>query len=310
MRSDRPGRRPLLPLCALAMALALGAGGAAAQELNCNVTVNRQAVAGAEFGFLDEIQDDVRRYLNDRAWTQDRFEERERIDCSMQIVFRSAEGLSRFNASLVVQASRPIYGTAQPTTLLLINDDAWEFNYVRGQSLVYDPERFDAFTSVLDFYAFLILGYDYDSFSELGGTPYFELARRIANRGSAQNASGGWGQDPTETRSRLDLVRDLLDPRFQPLRQGHFAYHFGTLDSFLLDREEAWDNALVVLEGLHRLFLEFNERRYATDVFFVSKFRELTDLLVEAPNKNEAYALLAEMDPAHLSTYDALVRGR
>ena len=104
------------------------------------------------------------RYFNNRAWTEDVFLDRERIDCSIQIILNEAEGLSLFRGEIVVRASRPIYGTAQPTTLLLISDNSWNFTYTRGQSLVYDPERYDAFLSVLDFYAFTILGYDYDWF--------------------------------------------------------------------------------------------------------------------------------------------------
>ena len=295
---------------ACAVLLALAAAAPHAQELNCTVQVNRSAIQGNEYGFLDELRDDVTRYLNDRSWTNDRFEDRERIDCSMQIVFRSADGLSRFAAEIVVRAARPIYATAQPTTLLLINDDTWEFSYTRGQSLIYDPERFDEFVSVLDFYAFLILGYDYDSFSELGGTPYFELARRIADRGKSNISAKGWGNEVGEERSRFDLVRDLTDPAFLPLRRAHFAYHFDVLDSFLRGPQVAWERSLEILQSLNELFLQFNQRRYASDVFFTAKFEEITALLEEAPERNQAYALLSEMDPAHLSTYDSLIRGR
>ena len=286
------------------------AGASRAQELNCTVNVNRSQLQGDEYAFLDELGEDVTRYLNNRAWTEDVFEDRERIDCSVQIVFNQADGLSLFQGEIVVRATRPIYGTAQPTTLFLISDDAWNFTYTRGQSLVYDPERYDSFLSVLDFYVFITLGYDYDSFSSLGGTPYFEQARRIAERARSDAGAVGWGNEFGEERSRFDLIRELLDPAFLPLRRAHYTYHFDVLDHFLIEPEVSWEQATEVLRSLNELFLQFNARRYATDVFFTSKYQELAVLFLEAPARSEAYALLSEMDAAHLSEYDKLVSGR
>lgn len=300
-----PGRLPLR--LALLAALALVAAAPSAQELNCEVSINRAALAGNEYGFLDDLELDLRRYFNDRAWTDDVFQDQERIDCTIQITLVAAPTLTTFDANLLVQASRPIYGTGQRTNTLLLGDDAWAFSYTRGQSLNYDPNRFDNFLSVLDFYANVILGYDYDTFAELGGTPYFERARRIADLGRGNSAAVGWGGDAGEERSRFALVQDLLDPAFVELRRAHFAYHFEVLDAFTAGHEAAWERGIVVLQSLNELYQQFNRRRYATDIFWASKYVELTSLFRDAPQRNEAYALLSEMDPAHISTYDALI---
>ncbi|MEM1054024.1 MAG: DUF4835 family protein [Bacteroidota bacterium] len=291
-------------------AVFLLASAPSAQELDCTVSINRATLQGDEYTFLDDIQEDATRYLNDRAWTEDRWQDRERIACSIQIAFTEAEGLTTFRGEIVAQAFRPIYGTGQRTTLFLISDGSWDFTYTRGQALTFDPERYDSFLSVLDFYAFLILGYDYDSFSELGGTPYFEQARRIAERARSSAGAVGWGSEFGSQRSRFELIRELLDPAFLPLRRAHFDYHFGVLDQFLVDEDVAWERATESLRALNELYLQFNQRRYASDVFFTAKYQELTRLYAESPLRNEAYALLSEMDPAHLSTYDALISGR
>lgn len=280
-----------------------------AQELACVVSIDRQSLAGNEYAFLDDMRTDVERYLNTRAWTEDVWDARERIDCTVTISLTGAPTLTSFVGQIVVQASRPIYGTGQRTPTLLIRDESWAFTYTRGQSLVYDPNRFDPFLSVLDFYALVLLGYDYDTFSEMGGTRYFEEARRIAELGRANASAIGW-DTMGEERSRYTLVQQLLDPAFAALRRAHFAYHYTVLDHFVLSPEQAWADALATFADLHELYLQFNRRRYATDVFFGAKYQEIVDLLRDAPQRNEAYALLSEMDPPHRGTYDVLVNGR
>ena len=294
----------------LVLALAALAAPVQAQELNCSVSLNRQSLPGNEYVFLDELRTEIARYLNNRAWTDDAYQADEQIDCDVQITLTQAVGLSTFSGQVIVRASRPVYGTAQRTTLFAVQDPTWQFDYTRGQALAFEPERFNSLTSVLDFYAYLILGYDYDSFSELGGTEYFAQARRIAELGRAALGAEGWGGDRVDDRSRYTLVQEITDPAFEPLRRAYFTYHYDVLDHFLVQPEAAWAEAVAMLGELHELFLLFNRRRYATDVFFGAKYQELVALLVDSPQRNEAYALLSEMDPSHIGTYDALVSGR
>jgi hypothetical protein len=296
--------RRLLILTALLVGLLRPA---AAQELRCTVTVNISALQGTEFTYLTDLQEEITRYLNDRSWTDDVFLERERIDCSMAIQFTRSITLNTFEAQLTVSARRPIYGTPQPTQTFLVQDSRWgPFTVTQGQGLIYNPNRFDAFVSTLDFYANLILGYDYDSFSELGGQPYFERARAIAELARGVDAEG-WFVVGDE-RTRGNLITQLLDPRFEPLRRASFTYHFAVLDRFTSQHEQAWEQAMGVLETLSVLYQEFNARRYATDVFFSAKHTEIAELLADAPRRTEAYELLAEMDTPHLATYDKLVQ--
>jgi len=295
----------------LAILAVMAAGAVRAQELNCDVApINRQSLSGSEYVFLDELQTEVQRYLNGRAWTNDVYQAEERIDCSVQITITAASTQTAFSGQIVIQASRPIYGTGQRSTTVLFSDDRWDFSYTRGQNLVYDPNRYDALTSVLDFYALLLLGYDYDTFDEMGGTPFFERARRVAEVAiTSATGSESWGGDGAEERSRFSLIQQLLDPQFESLRRAQFAYHFTVLDHFVIEPQTAYVEVMVVLESLHELFEVFSRRRYATDVFYGAKYQELTNLLRDAPQRNQAYALLSEMDAAHLGTYDQLVNG-
>lgn len=294
-----------LALSSLLAPLILLAGPVSAQELNCRVSVNIDALGGNEFTFLNDLRDEIEQYFNGRSWTDDRFEDIERIDCNVSITFSEAQGLDRFTANITVGSRRPIYATQQSTAIFQVVDSNWQFQYNRGQPLIYDPNRFDPLTSLLDFYALLILGYDYDTFSELGGTPFFQRAREISELAQAQGGEG-WvsiGDDQTRTA----LVRQLLDARYEPLRRAYFLYHLGTLDRFTRNPEEAWQTGYSAIEAIYELFLEVS-RRYATDVFFSTKSGEIADLFAEADElRSQLYAMLIEMDPARSSDYDKLL---
>ncbi len=276
-----------------------------AQELNCNVSVNYQQLQGSQYEYLRELEDQIRRYLNERRWTNDSFEEIERIDCTVQIFFESAVTLTRFRARLVLATRRPIYGTTQYTTVLQLSDPNWEFEYPQGTPLIFNPEQFHPLTSVLDFYAFIMLGYDYDTFSELGGTPFFEQARRIAELAQAAGASG-WNQIGDD-RSRVALITQLLDPRYRAIRQAYFRYHFEGLDHFVQDPEAARAVVLDVLRALEALHQEV-ARPYVMDLFFMAKYQELTAIFEGSRLAQEAFALLSELDPSHLSAYNRMVQ--
>ncbi len=291
-------------LALLACLLAF-APSASAQELLCTIRVEFSSLGGNEFDFLNDLEDEIEQYYNNRAWTDDRFREIERIDCNVRIEILEAQGLDRFTAQIVVGARRPIYATRSSTQIMQVSDTDWQFQYNRGQPLIFDTNRYDSLTSLLDFYAFMILGYDYDTFSELGGTPYFEQAREISELAQSQG-DPGWvsiGDD----RTRTTLVRQLLDPRYEGLRRAYFLYHYGTLDLFTRDQETAWQTGFTAIEGIYELFLEVS-RKYSTDIFFAIKAREIGDLFEEADEvKNQLYTMLIEMDPARSSDYDRLL---
>jgi len=293
------------PLLAALFLVALAPRPAAAQELDCRVTVNFTALSGTEFTFLGELAREMEEYLNGRAWTEHRYQDAERIACSFGVTITEAAGLDRFNARVTVGSQRPIWGSPGRTPVFQVVDNSWAFTYNRGQALVFDPNRFDALTSFLDFYAFLILGYDYDTFAELGGTPFFEQARRVAELAQGQGALD-WrslGEDQT----RAALIRQLLDTRFQPLRLAYYRYHFGGLDRFTTDHRVAWEEAHAALLGVYELFLE-TSRRYAIDVFFAAKSTEIPDLFGEFPDRTSLYSVLVDMDPGRSASYDRLTR--
>lgn len=276
-----------------------------AQELNCSVSLDFRSLSGAQYTFLNDLRRDIDEYFNERTWTDDRYTEVEQIDCTVQITIEEALSLSSFRGRIVVASRRPIYGTSQNTTIVQFSDPSFQFNYSQGQPLTYNPEQYDPLTSVLDFYAMLILGYDYDTFEEQGGTPFFERARRIAELAQAQNAPG-W-TDLGSERGRSDLIRQLLDARLRPLRNAYFRYHFDGLDRFVRETDSARESVVEVLQDVHEM-VDMMARQYAVDLFFNAKYQELAAIFEGSQIAPQAYDLLAQIDPSHMSEYERLVR--
>ena len=297
-------RRVVALLMFAALSLLVGASDVVAQELNCTVRVDRSKLSGgSDYSFLDELQQRIDDYVNDRRWTDHEYREFERIECQIQINVEEALTLTSFRGGLVVAARRPIYGTPQTTTVVQFNDPDWQFPYSQGTPLNMDSERYDPITSVLDYYVYMILGYDYDTFSELGGTPYFEQARRIAERAQVQNAPG-WAEVGSD-RGRVALITQLLNPSFRPLRQTYFTYHYGALDRFARDPETARQRVYEQLEALQDLYEQLG-RTYAVDLFFNSKYSELAALFMQSRMSGQDFNLLTSLDSSHLSEYNKL----
>ena len=275
------------------------------QELSCRVQLDRSQLSGSEFSFLDDLERRIREYMNTQDWTDDEFLSHEKISCDMRIIILEAVSLSEFRSRLIVTTRRPIHGTSQSTVVVRLNDAEWRFEYGRGTSLNFDLEQYDSLTSVLDFYAYVMLGYDYDSFSELGGTPFFETARRIAGRADG-SGDPGWATVSTQ-RNRRQLINDLLAQRHQPLRKIYYDYHLNGLDRFVKDPPKARQTVLDVVQRLRTLNRSLSNS-YPLDLFFSTKYQELTAIFRDGDVQDRAYNLLTQIDPSHSSEYERIVQ--
>lgn len=275
-----------------------------AQEFNCNVTVNYQALSGSDYTFLQEMKEKVSEYINKRQWTEDRFETTERIDCTVSIVFSEAVSLTQFRARLVVASRRPIYGTAQQTQVLQLSDESLLFEFAQGTPLIYEPDRYHPLTSVLNFYAHLMLGFDYDTFDNQGGQKQFEAARRIADNAQATGAIG-WSSIGGD-QSKGELIAQIMDSRYRTLRTLYFDYHYGVLDHFIRDPEAARSKLLTMIQGLVSLREEVT-RAYYLDQFFAGKFSEIASVFRSSQQAAQAFDALSKLDPAHMSDYSAMM---
>ena len=285
--------------CVVLIAAAAVPTAAAQEELLCDVSINYRQLQGSSFTFLDELEELAEEYINDNVWTEDRFLEEERITCTMQIVFRQSITQTSFQADFIMTSRRPIYGTSATTKVLEINDKNWQFEFSQGTPLIFETERYNPLTSLLDFYVYIMLGYDYDTFSEFGGEEYFQKARRIHELSQAQSSSSN--------NRRGKLIRELLDPRLKPLRQAYFKYHFDGLDHFITEPQRSRLVVLEVLATMQELYEELSRQSTLT-LFFATKYRELTALFEQSSISSQAYSVLSDVDPSHLTSYQTLIQ--
>lgn len=279
---------------------------AQAQEINANVQVDRSRINNTSLNYLNGFAERLENYLSDNTWTNDNFQSQEQINATIQITLLGVSNDYTFDASIVIRSLRPIYNSPRQTTVFLYNDENWTFTYSPNQGLVRDELQFDALTTLLDFYAYVIIGFDYDTFSELGGTPHFSEAQNLVSIAQS-SSSTGWERTASVPRNRAQLMADLLNPNFEPLRRAFYVYHRQGLDQFLQNPAQAREKIIEALQMIQKAQQQTTST-LLFDTFFNAKYREIVSVFQEAdPNlRQQAYTILSEIDPTHLNEYSKL----
>lgn len=276
------------------------------QEINANVQVDRSRINSTSLNYLDNFAEQLETYLNDNTWTNDNFQSNEQINVTIQINLLGVQNDFTFDANIIIRSMRPIYNSPRQTTVFLYNDENWTFTYSPNRGLVHDELQFDALSTLLDFYAYVIIGFDYDTFSELGGTPYFSEAQNMVSLAQSSSAAG-WERSTNVPRNRAQLMADILNPNYEPLRRALYIYHRQGLDLFLQSPEQARSHVMEALRMIQKAQRQTTSN-LLIDAFFNAKYREMVSLFEgAAPEvRLQAYNLLSEMDPAHMNEYNKL----
>lgn len=277
-----------------------------AQEFNCEVTINNRQISGASYDYLSELETALENYINDYRWTNDRYQDHERIRCNWQIVLTGVDDNFNYTAEIALTVRRPIYNTNQESLGILFSDNNWRFAYPQNKNLVHDELQFDDLTSFVDFYVYVMLGYDYDSFSELGGTQYYSEAQSVFEIGQ-NSGSQGWGRSIGAQRNRYGLISDITSPAYEDFRRAVYQYHRIGLDQFTTQPEEARNKVLEALQLIQEN-KQLTNNNYLFDIFFSAKYTEIVAIFRDAAAemRTRAYNVLIDVDPAHTSEYEKL----
>jgi hypothetical protein len=273
-----------------------------AQELNATVNVNMDQLNPGIREKLENFKSVLEDYLNKNKFTSKSWEG-EKIQCSFNVFFTGATDDNIYTTQLNISSQRPIEGSQRNSLLMNIMDSGWQFSYEKNQSMIFNQATFDPITSMLDYYAYVILGFDGDSFDKLGGTDYYKQAYDITIRGASSKYATGW-QSSNASYSKRGLLENLLDARYNQFRVDYYNYHYNGIDIIGKTKtyETAIKNIVKIITNLDAVRERLDSRSVLLKVFFDAKFMEICDALKNYPDKG-IFNTLKRVDPYHISKY-------
>lgn len=287
----------------------LGINQLVAQELRCNISISAQKIQGANRTMFETMQSDLYEFMNNRKWTDQKYTMDERIECSFFITLDEQLSSDEFKGSIQVQARRPVFNSSYETILLNIKDKDFHAKYVEYQTLEFnETSNKDNLTNILAFYAYVVLGMDYDSFSPEGGTEFFQKAQTIVN--NSQNArEKGWKAFESE-RNRYWLIENILNKSYSGFRACTYQYNRQGLDMMA---EKAPEGRAAIAESLKLIQKVFRSRPslYILQVFFDAKSDELVNIFSGnsfPDERNRVSVILNECDPSNGTKYEKILK--
>ena len=291
----------------LIMALLFFTGYIYSQELNCTVKINSDQIQGSNKQVFTTLQKSLMEFINNRKWTELTFSNTERIECSMNIIIKKVES-DVYTAEIQVQSRRPIYNSTYYSTLFNFKDNSYTFTYKEFDQLELNENTITSnLTAVAAYYAYIIIGYDMDSYSRLGGTSPFQAAENIVNAAQGANLDG-WKAFES-TRNRYALINNLLDETFKKYRNYFYEYHRLGLDEMSTNVTNARAR---IAAGLP-LIREVNRARPSAiliSTFLDAKNDELINIFSSATTKEktDAVEILSDVNPTQTARYEQILK--
>lgn len=296
------GRRILLTIGLLSCAWSVWA-----QDLNCEVTVDYTQIENTDAARFQNLEQNLREFVNNQKWTREVFKENERIELSLLLTLNSETPGGRFSGSLQIQSRRPVFNSSYYTPIINHKDENISFVYQQFDVLQFVENNAAAsnLTAIIAYYVYLTIGLDYETFGMESGTPYLQTALNIANQNISSNESG-W--KPSESQiNRYWIIENYLEARFKNLRKCMYMYHRGGLDNMSENPAEARKsilNGLRLLESVHRNLPNSINLR----MFFNAKADEIVNIFKEAEpgEKAQVVQLLSRIDPASIQKWSRI----
>ncbi len=294
------------PLSILLVLFLLLGSNLSGQELKCNIQVNSSKIQGTNRTAFQTLQTALYEFMNNSTWTDHVYTQEERIDCNIQINITDQIGSDQYKGTIQVQSRRPVYGSSYNTVMLNFLDNDLDFKYIEFDKLEFNINSFQSnLTSVLAYYAYIIIGLDYDSFSFKGGSDYFLKAEKIVT--NAQNAQEkGWKPYEGSRKNRYWLIENLLNEKYSPMREVSYRYHRQGLDRMAdktVDGRAEIAEALTSIQKVYRV--KPDPYLFLLQVFFDAKSEELVNIFSESflSEKTRVYNILVEVDPTRVDIY-------
>ncbi len=284
-----------------------------AQELNARVIINTDLMpSNIEKRIFAKLENDLTRFLNDTRWGKDVFDYFEKIDCNFILNLEQIIDVNTFSASLIVQGSRPIYNATSFTNLMNIVDREFVFTYTENQSIEFNELRIqtgqplvDNLTAMFAFYAYMIIGLDYNSFALKSGLPYFQKALNIANNSPEHKYINGWNAFNSR-RNRYWLIEAVTNNSNNLIHNAYYSYYRDGMDNLWDKPKEAKKNIIKALSQLHSIATESGQNLAILSLFMQGKTDELIRIFKQADDitKKNFKEIIEKVDANNLIRYE------
>jgi hypothetical protein len=279
-----------------------------AQELYCTVSVNSSQISGSDKTIYEDLQTAIREFLNNRKWTNFTYKQEEKIECNFFINVTERVSDVEFKGTLQIQSRRPVFNTSYNSPMINLIDKDFAFKYIQKQSLEYDDNNFYSnLTAVLAYYAYMIIGVDFDSFSQNGGGEYYNKAQNLVTL--AQNtADKGWKSFESK-KNRYWLVENLLNSSYGGgFRDCLYYYHLKGLDVM---KDDIANGRNAITTGLEKMqtVVKATPGLYFTTIFMDSKRDEIINIYSKAPtsDKTRIVTILKDIEPSHSNDFNSRI---
>ena len=276
------------------------------QDIYARVQIAAPLLQNTNERTLDALSLSISDFLNTRKWSSNNFQVSERIECNFIITITEWDGSSSFKAEAQIQSSRPIFGTSYNSTVFNINDKDFDFIYSEGQAVEFSDQNYiNNLSSLLAFYAYVIVGMDYDTFSKFGGTDYYNKAQVVLNN-TQSSPNKGWNAFEN-LKNRFWLIENLQNRAYNPIRETLYTYHRQGLDVMSDNLTKGRKAIISTLSQLQKIDKQ-KQGSILNQLFFTAKADEFVNVLRSADpqDKVKAYNTLSEIDPTNASKYESL----
>lgn len=281
------------------------------QELRCNVQIISEQIQGTNKRVFETLQNAIFEFMNNRNWTNHVYSSQERIECNIMFNLTDHTG-DVFKGTLQIQSRRPIFNSSYNTTLFNYLDQNITFTYVEYEPLEFNESNFTSnLTSLLAYYALVVIGLDYDSFSYKGGTDLFRKAETVVNN-AQQAIEKGWKPfEASNNKNRYWLVQNLLDEKYSPVRDFLFKYHRLGMDVMADKVTQGRDEMAESLRLLQQVYRQKPDPyMHLLQVVFDAKVDEWVNLFSGSfpDEKTRVMTMLKEIDPSNSNKYQKIVQ--
>ena len=278
-----------------------------AQELNCKVTIDHSSIQGTNVDIFQSLEAAIKAFMNERQWTNDQYAISERIDCALSFTLKQYSATDgTFSGELIVQSSRPIFGSSYTSTMLNYKDNNISFNYQSYDQLQFRIDNIDSnLTALLAYYAYLIIGFDMDSYAPMGGTWALDRCEAIVN--AAQSFSEPGWKAYEDSKNRHGVITDYVLESLKPVRQMMYDYHRLGLDAMASNVGLGRAKVTSAMEELHQAY-KVKATSYVPQLITEAKRDELVNVYSKAPTseKEAVYEIVSDINPSLNTTWQKI----